>query len=316
MGGIGSAPGKLILFGEHAAVYGYPAVGVSLAEKITVRFWGDGTPDWDMSEIPAWDRATIRRILTLLEGLLPELASLSRCRVTVLSDVPRGVGFGSSAALCAALARAALAHAGREPGNPLEEWELAHSAEKLFHGTPSGIDTGLSVLDGLFAFRPRPPVLPEYQPLRGTPLHLVVAAVPRAESCGALVAMLGNRMRAGHRETQKAMQELGETATAARNALADFSAGGAQEIAVLADKAMERLRALGLGSPWQDRLLEAGKKAGALGGKLSGAGGGGAFFLVARDAAGAQQAASCLEREASRGGITLAAPVRLLRTGD
>jgi mevalonate kinase len=325
VGGIGRASGKLILFGEHAAVYGHPAVGVSLQEKITVRLWADEMADWDLSDIPSRDRATIRRILALLEGLLPGRASPSRCRVTVLSDVPRGVGFGSSAALCAALARAVLAHAGafaqpdglsaaEGPGNPFEEWELAHSAEKLFHGTPSGIDTGLSILDGLFAFRPRPPALPEYQPLSGAPLHLVVSAVPRAESCSALVASLGERMRAGHQETRDAIQDLGEMAAAAHKALCGPAADGAKDIAALADKAMERLRALGLGSPWQDRLLEAGKKAGALGGKLSGAGGGGAFFLVARDAAGAQRVASSLEQEASRGGITFAAPVRLLMT--
>src|SRR5208337_295509 len=135
LGGIGRASGKLILFGEHAAVYGYPAVGVSLSEKITVRLWADGAADWDLVDIAERDRLTIRRILTLLEGLLPELATLSRCKVTVHSEVPRGVGFGSSAALCAALARAALAHAGAlspavGPGNPVREWELAHGAEK------------------------------------------------------------------------------------------------------------------------------------------------------------------------------------------
>ena len=320
MGGIGRASGKLILFGEHAAVYGYPAIGVSLRQKTTVRLWADGTADWDLSDMAVRDRATIRRILTLLEGLLPDLASLPRCRVTVLSDVPRSVGFGSSAALCAAFARAALAHAGRHApeeghGDPLKVWELAHSAEKLFHGTPSGIDTGLSILDGLFALQPRPAALPEYHPLPGASLHLVVAAVPRAESCGALVAMLGERMRAGHQQTREAIQDLGEMAAAAQKALAGPAAGVAKDIAGLADKAMDRLRALGLGSPRQDRLLEAGKKAGALGGKLSGAGGGGAFFLVAGDAAGAQRVASSLEQEAARGGIPLASPVRLLKTG-
>jgi mevalonate kinase len=301
-------------------VYGHPAVGVSLREKTTAQLWADETDDWDLADMTAGDRTTVRRILTLLGELLPELSSRPRCRVTVASDVPRGVGFGSSAALCAALARAARTHAGElsrtdEPGNPLDEWKLAHSAEKLFHGTPSGIDTGLSLMDGLFAFQPRPPGLPEYQPLFGAPLHLVVAAVPRAESCGALVAMLGERMRAGHRETRNTIRDLGETAAAAQKTLAGPAAGGAKDIAYLADKAMERLRALGLSSPWLDRLLEAGKKAGALGGKLSGAGGGGAFFLVTGDAVSAQRVASTLEEEAARAGITLAAPVRLLTTG-
>ena len=320
MGGIGRASGKLILFGEHSAVYGYPAVGVSLPERTTVQLLrADGMGDWDLADIAAEDRGTVGRILTRLEKLLPELSSRGRCRVTVASDVPRGLGFGSSAALCAALARAALAHAGelfREhaAGNPVKEWALAHDAEKLFHGTPSGIDTGLAILDGLFAFHPRPPDLPEFRPLRGSPLHLVVAAVPRSESCGALVAMLGERMKAGHQETREAIEDLGEAAAAAQKALAGPAAGGAKDIADLADTAMERLRGLGLSSPWLDRLLAAGKKAGALGGKLSGAGGGGAFFLVTRDTASAQRIASSLEEEAVRTGVTLAAPARVLTT--
>lgn len=285
-----------------------------------MRLWADVRGDWDLDAMASEDRETVRRILTRLEALLPELSSRSRCRVAVASDVPRGVGFGSSAALCAALARAALAHSGElsqpgAPDNPLREWGLAHDAERLFHGTPSGIDTGLSILDGLFAFQPRPPALPEYQPLSGSPLHLVVAAVPRAEACGALVAMLGERMRAGHRETRDAIQDLGRVAGAARKALAAPAAGGAQDIAHLADQAMERLRGLGLSSSWLDQLLEAGKRAGALGGKLSGAGGGGAFFLVTRDAESAHLVAASLEEEAARAGISLAAPVRVLKTG-
>jgi mevalonate kinase len=319
VGGIGRASGKLILFGEHAAVYGHTAVGVSLREKTTVRLWADAMGDWDLGAIAPEDRETVLRILTRLETLLPEL-SRARCRVAVGSEVPRGVGFGSSAALCAALARAALAHMGElfhagAPGNPLREWGLAHDAERLFHGTPSGIDTGLSILDGLFAFQPRPPALPEYQPLFSAPLHLVVAAVPRVEACGALVAMLGERMSAGHRETRDAIQDLGRAAGAARKALAASAAGGAQDIARLADQAMERLRGLGLSSPWLDRLLKAGKRAGALGGKLSGAGGGGAFFLVARDGESAHLVAASLEEEAARAGISLAAPVRVREAG-
>ena len=317
MGGIGSASGKLILFGEHAAVYGYTAVGVSLRAKTTVRLWGRAEDDWDLGAIASEDRDTVRRILARLEALLPELSSRARCRVEVGSDVPRGVGFGSSAALCAALARAALAHVenAKPPDNTLREWGLAHDAERLFHGTPSGIDTGLSLLDGLIAFKPRPPALPDYEPLSGVPLHLVVAAVPRSEACGALVAMIGERMKAGHRETRATLRELGETAFTARRALSAPAGGGAEEVARLADHAMDRLRGLGLSSPWLDQLLGAGKKAGALGGKLSGAGGGGAFFLVAADGHSANRVAASLAEVAERTGILLAAPVCVLKTG-
>lgn len=312
MGGIGRATGKLILFGEHAAVYGYTAVGVSLPEQVTARLGSDGAGDWDLGAIAAEDREMLGRILMRLETMLPELSSRARCRVQIESDVPRGLGFGSSAAICAALARAALAHAGAPGADLHREWSIAHDAERLFHGTPSGIDTGLSLIGGLIAFRPRPPALPEYEPLFGAPLHLVVAAVPRDEACGALVAKLGERMRAGHQETRDAMQDLGGIAEAAREALASSAAGRSQDIADLADQAMDRLRRLGLSSSWLDRLLEAGKRAGALGGKLSGAGGGGAYFLVTRDAESAGRVAASLGEEASRAGISLAAPVRAL----
>ena len=83
MGGIGSASGKLILFGEHAAVYGYTAVGVSLRAKTTVRLWGRAEDDWDLGAIASEDRDTVRRILARLEALLPELSSRARCRVEV-----------------------------------------------------------------------------------------------------------------------------------------------------------------------------------------------------------------------------------------
>jgi mevalonate kinase len=315
VGGIGQANGKLILFGEHAAVYGHTAVGVSLPEQVTAQLWSEAAEAWDLDAIAAGDREMLGRILSRLEALLPELSSRVRSRVRIQSDVPRGVGFGSSAAVCAALARAALTHAGAPVRDPHREWSLAHDAERLFHGTPSGIDTGLSLIGGLVAFRPRPPALPDYELLVGASLHLVVAAVPRDQSCRALVARLGERMRAGHEETRDALQHLGAIAETARKALADSAADRSRDIAELADQAMVFLRRLGLGSPRMDRLLEAGKKAGALGGKLSGAGGGGAFFLVTRDAESAAGIAAVLGEEASRAGISLAAPARILSAG-
>jgi mevalonate kinase len=252
-----------------------------------------------------------------MEELLPALAPQGRCRVQVESDVARGAGFGSSAALCSALARAALAHAGRggPPSDLDQEWGLAHDAERLFHGTPSGIDTGLSLMNGMFAFRPRPLRLPDCEPLFGQPLHLVVAAVPRDEACGALVASLGERVRSGEKVACESIQALGGLAAAAREAVRGGAPDGAARIAELADRAMENLRRLSLSTPWLDRLLAAGRSEGALGGKLSGAGGGGAFFLVVRNAEIAGAVAARLMAEARQAGIPLVSKARILAAG-
>jgi mevalonate kinase len=317
MGGVGSASGKLILFGEHAAVYGHPAVGIPLPERTVVTLSGGGRDAWDLGPVAPQDRETAARILERLEDLHPDLSAFctawGRAAVGIASGVPRGAGFGSSAALSAAFAWACMAHAA--PGSGIGEagiWHLAHETERLFHGTPSGIDTGLSILPGLRSFTPRPPGLPDHEPLGAAPLHLVVGAVPRAGNCGALVAALGEKMRSGDPVAREAVESLGAIAGEARDILRAPDAAGAAALGRLAAAAHGRLRDLGLSTPALELLLEEGRRAGALGGKLSGAGGGGAFFLLVPDPMTARLVCSRLAATAAGQGIPLAAPLRCL----
>jgi mevalonate kinase len=313
VGGLGRASAKLLLFGEHAAVYGHAAIGVSLPESTTVRLSDDAGTGWDLGALPLDDRDRVLSLLERLAARLPEMAGRGSCRVEIDSTVQRGVGFGSSAALCGAFARAALAHAGLDPAREAERaWRLAHDAEHIFHGTPSGIDTGLSLAAGMFAFMPRPPGLPAREALSGGPLPLVVAAVPRAEGCGALVGAIGERVRSGERAACRAIDALGDCAARARVALGGGAGGRGERVASLADEAMETLGLLGLSTPGLEELLAAGRAAGALGGKLSGAGGGGAFFLVARDEAGAHALAARVRGHAEAAAIPLVSAPRVI----
>ena len=230
------------------------------------------------------------------------------------SEVARKAGFGSSSALCGACARAMLAHVDKGAGteNDMRAWALAHDAERLFHGTPSGVDTGLSMLGGTCVLKPHPPGLPEYRKVPHRGLCLVVGSLPRDAACAEVVGGLARRVRAGDASAVSAIEELGGFAAEASDRLLSGADHLAAEIGVLADKAMRRLRALGLSTRDLDLLLYTAVNEGARGGKLSGAGTGGAFYAVADDAQAAARIASRLGLTARESGILLSSPLRII----
>jgi mevalonate kinase len=312
--------GKLLLLGEHAAVYGHPAVGLSLEEFVQAELDLSGRRRWRVEGVDPDERAAVREVLDVCEELLPELREHGRGRVSLSGSIQRGLGFGSSAALCVALSAAfhevLRGSMSREEPNGLGVlrrgvWAVAHQAERLFHGTPSGIDTGLALLDGLYWFKPRPPQLPEAFPLRGLPLDMVVGAVPRSTRAGALIGSLRERMLAGHRPTQRRMDSLGALAARGIEILELGEGRNLTELGGLCWQAGELLAELGLTTPELGRLLEEGRATGAVGGKLSGAGGGGAFFLLYPDPAEAVAAAPRLRALARSLGLPTAESIRV-----
>jgi mevalonate kinase len=312
MEGVGRAFGKLILFGEHAAVYGHPAVGITLPQWTEVSLEDPGAADWDLRLVSEEDRETVRRVLARVEASLPALAAAGRCTVQIQSSVPRKGGFGSSAALCGAFARAALGRAGEAADDLPRAWAIAHDAERLFHGTPSGVDTGLALLGGTCVLRPRPPGLPEHRMIPRRGIALVVGAVQRDAACAALVGGLAGRMSSGDTAVREAIGELGALADRAAVVLQAGASDAAAGLGSLADQAMNALRGIGLSTPDLEVVLEAARRAGALGAKLSGAGGGGAFYAIAPDARAAAVIAEGIREAAASAGLSLLSDVRVV----
>ncbi len=312
--GLGHA--KLLLFGEHAAVYGHPALGISLAETTTAELALEDRPGWRFPGLDAGSRSERSAQEALLSRMLCRLHELSHGsgpgggKACFRSRIPPGLGFGSSAALCAA---AASALAAGSVGIP-ELWAWAHEAERLFHGTPSGIDTGLALLDGMYLFQPAPPGLPAARRLSAPPLDLVIGAVPRHGDTSTLVRGLGQRVAGGDRAASEALHGLGRIARRAADLLEESAARGQRhaELGELANLAQLLLSSQGLSTPELDALLREGLSGGALGGKLSGAGGGGAFFLVCPEADSAARIAARLRGAARRAGLPTAGAIRAL----
>lgn len=279
------ARGKLLLFGEHAAVYGYPAVGTSLPRGLTVSYTAGTGREWslilnDETAETTFDPAPfLDHLETTLARYLDNPGELPPGILTVHPDLPLSSGFGSSAALCTAL----VTLLARNPvsGDPAAVWAVAHELERFFHGTPSGIDTGLSALGGIRAFHfEKEGVLPRAVPCALPPMKLVVGSVPRETDTRTLVAGVRERLESNRKETGAHLQALGEIS---RGVISRASSGGIDQFARAMDEAQEHLRSLGLSTDLLETIMTRGKDAGAMGAKLSGAGGGGAFYLACPD---------------------------------
>jgi mevalonate kinase len=321
---IGSGGAKLILFGEHAVVHGHPALGVGLPGQLTVS-WTPGGNQLVLN-CPEEYQPPIQLAFQRIVGHF-ELEGSVRASNPVWgllefeSDIPVSAGLGSSGAVCVAMAKAVAAYkatvsstdkAGSGQATQADAatiWAAAHDGERVFHGKPSGVDTGLALWQRLCLFNPQPEGLPAVSFLPGAGMNLVYGTVPREASCAANVAAIGTAMAAGDTGISAALAELGRLSGQAAALLAEHAnvagqrAAPASELGKLANAAMSILRKLALSTPAMDAILAAGLAAGATGGKLSGGGAGGAFWLACPAGLDARRIQTAVIAEARRLGL-------------
>jgi mevalonate kinase len=269
--------GKIILLGEHAVVYGYPALAAALDRGVTVA--PVPTPKggplrlemrvWNL-QVGADDEHPVARSLA---AIADELGA-GRPPVSLIGDaqIPPGAGLGSSAALAVAVARALLTYLKR-PQDPATLTRAAGASEALVHGRPSGVDVALAIAGGVGVFRRSSGLAPL---AKLPPLRVLVGPSGTPRSTAAMVARVAEATAS--RTDDARLHELGgltDTGTAAALA-GDLAALGAAM-----DRAHALLAGLGVSTDQLDGLCATARVAGACGAKLTGAGGGGAVIAVA-----------------------------------
>jgi mevalonate kinase len=187
------------------------------------------------------------------------------------AEVPARAGLGSSAAMAVAIARAIAARTGAAEVDVLA---AATAAESVFHRTPSGIDTAAAHRGRLGSFDKQNGW--QDLPLKA-PFELCIALSGQSHDTGALVASVAD-LCAGTPVARRLVEAMGDLARAGMDALA---AGDIAALARMFNMAHGLLSGLGVSSPELDDLVHVARSAGALGAKLTGAGGGGAVIAIA-----------------------------------
>lgn len=161
MKSIASAPAKVILFGEHFIVYGGKAILCAIDKKITVESKTSKSDiiqiDSDLGSIviPKDEPiknvdAKFRPIVFVAQKILKQFHSKDGLKILIRSEIPAGVGLGSSSACCVA---AASSISGLFTKYTKEEiLRLALEAEKMIFENASGADTASCTYGGIMEY--------------------------------------------------------------------------------------------------------------------------------------------------------------------
>ncbi|MGE5643352.1 MAG: mevalonate kinase [Byssovorax cruenta] len=283
-----SAPGKIILFGEHAVVYGRPALAVPVTqvradvEVVDSRRAGIwiNAPDVDLhaeiNTLPS-DHPIAAVIHNFL--FLWRVSPFPQLEIDITSSIPVASGLGSGAAVTVALTRA-LSSKLNFPMNAEEVNAFAYEIEKIHHGTPSGIDnTVITFAKPVYFVRGQPI---EIFPV-GSPFTIVIGdtgiRAPTRESVGDVRKL----WEADPKKWERIFDEVGTIAREARKAI---ESGDWTRLGKLMNQNHVLLQDMTVSSPELNELAAAARRAGALGAKMSGGGrGGNMIALVTPDLA-------------------------------
>jgi mevalonate kinase len=281
-----SAPGKIILFGEHAVVYGYPALAVPVTQVQATATVSENSRGGIMVEAPninlSADLSSLapdHPLSAIIHSVFKALSISNPPAFTVYlqSTIPVASGLGSGAAISVAILRALSAFLGQQlPDEQVNA--LAFEAEKLYHGTPSGIDNTVITFGKPVYFIKKKPIKTFHV---GAPFTIMIAGTGIISPTKVSVNAVRKLWQADPPHWDKVFSRVGEIVWNARQAI---ERGDVVELGRLMDANHALLQKMTVSSVELDRLVVAARKAGALGAKLSGGGrGGNMIALVEKD---------------------------------
>ena len=290
------APGKCILFGEHAVVFGHPAVAVAIDHGVSVSV--KESNQWTL-EGSTFDPSRHPHISHIIQNVY-EYSGLP-LDIDIQSSLFSAAGLGSSAALSNAFGAAMHLHlCPEEELDPIRMAKLAHSAEATAQkGRASPTDTATSAMGGCVVVSGSK--VPGTRHVFDTSLQtpegnrewavnsvdipegirdswLVIGYSGVGSPTGRMVAKVAKLIS----ENPEKEEEMGAISNITKAGLTALSAGNLEALGIAMDACHERLQNLEVSSPKLDRMVEASRPY-SLGAKMTGAGGGGCMVALTHD---------------------------------
>jgi mevalonate kinase len=295
MGVVASAPAKIILFGEHFVVYGEPAIVLAIDRRAyaTVDFNDDkglhvkssnlkleGCFKDGMFKVEQGDareaRSRFEPVRLAVEKVLAKHGANVGLNVEINSTVPVAAGLGSSAAVVAAVT-AGVGALLKVKMSKEDVFAIALEAEKTVHGTPSGVDPAIATYGGSILFQTDT----GFKPLE------VKAQIPLVIGDTGVERFTRIQVEKVRKIADNYPQVMEPLRKAAREiVLRGIDALKENDLDTLGELMninQALLYGIGVSDESLEWLINAARKAGALGAKLTGAGGGGCMIALAND---------------------------------
>jgi mevalonate kinase len=311
MGVVASAPAKVILFGEHFVVYGEPAIVLAIDKRayakvenradkrIFLRSTNLGlavsieNKNFKIEQgDPKEAKLKFEPVELAVEKVLEKYGEKVGVNVEITSTVPVAAGLGSSAAVVTAVATAMSALLGMDMSKE-EIFKIAYEAEKLVHGTPSGVDPAISTFGGTLLYQ----MDTGFKPLEvRTDIPIVIGDTGVERSTRVQVEKVKEVKEKYPQIMQPIMSAAREIVLRALDA---FKKSDLETLGGLMNLNQALLYGVGVSDESLEWLINAARKAGALGAKLTGAGGGGCMIaLTSNDKL--QQVSEAIQRAGGR----------------
>jgi len=295
MGVTASAPAKIILFGEHFVIYGEPAIVLAIDKRAyaktevrqdkrlsirSVNLNLSGYYENENFKVEYGDareaKLKFEPIRRAVEKILEKHGEKVGLDIEINSTVPVAAGLGSSAAVVAAVTAAVSALLNIKMSKE-EVFRITYDAEQVVHGTPSGIDPAISTFGGTLLFQ----MDTGFKPLDvkiDAPLVIGDTGVTRS------TRVQVERVRELREKYPQVIEPIMLSAREiVLRALEALSEGDLETVGELMNINHALLCSVGVSDESLEWLINAARKAGALGAKLTGAGGGGCMIALAKN---------------------------------